>query len=120
MSTIQSIYLIVSLISLTYTFYRTITNIIRRSKGLSAKKYISAYSCLSNITHDDDPIEYYAALCSSVILTIFWPIHWSIYIIYICIKRIILPLLTRLTLSKEERVQVAIGAVKPNENWNGE
>ena len=93
---------------------------IRRSKGLPAKKYGLMYSFLPNIIQEDTCEEYYAVLASGVIFAIFWPIHWPLYIIYITFKLIILPLLTRLTLSKEERVQVAIGAIEPNENWGGE
>ena len=111
------VYLIIGLIVLVYLSYRTITNMIRRSKGLPAKKYMFMYSCLSDFTEDDTPGDYYGTLICGGVFALFWGIHWSIYIIYICYKRIILPLLIRLTLSKEERVQIALGAVEPNENW---
>lgn len=120
---IEEVYLIVSLIILVYLSYRTITNMIRRSKGLPAKKYMFMYSCLSNFTNTfgDDHRTYYEILICGVILALFWGIHWPVYIIYICINicitRIILPLLTRLTLSKEERVQIAIGATIIDEKW---
>ena len=115
---IEEVYLIVSSIILIYISYRTITNIIRRSKGLPTKKYKFMYAGLLNhIIKDDDPADHHAAFAIGGILALFWGIHWPLYIIYKCFKLIILPLLTRLTLSKEERVQVAIGAVEPNESW---
>jgi len=104
------IYLIIGLIIGTYLFYRTTTNMIRRSKGLHMKKYRFMYSFFNDDTDKPDLEDYTFA---GIFLTLFWIIHWSLYIIYKCYKLIVLPLFTRLTLSKEERVQVAIGAT-PN------
>ena len=114
---IEEAYLIVSFVILTYLSYKTITNIIRSSKGSPTKNYRFMYACLNYIIEDDEPTGHYSALFCGVFLPFVWPIHWAIYIIYKCFKLIILPLLTRLTLSKEERVQVVIGAVEPNEKW---
>ena len=110
-------YLIVGFIILIYLSYRTITNMIRRSKGLPTKKYRFMYLCLNNITRNDNPEDYYGALIFGALLSFFWGIHWSVYIIYKCWKLIILPLLTRLTLSKEEKVQIALGATTIDEKW---
>ena len=109
------IYLIISLIIFTYLIYRTITNMIRHSKNLPTKKYRFMYLLFFNDYADDDydHVDYVAMLTWSVFLAAAWGIHWAIYIIYISWKRIVIPLLTRLTLSKEERVQVALGAT-PN------
>lgn len=105
-------YLIISLIILTYLLYRTITNNIRWSKGLPMKKYrLMYYSFYNEYIEDND--DYPFALIVSIFWPFFWGIHWPLYIIRICCKHIVLPLLTRLTLSKEERVQVALGAT-PN------
>ena len=102
------IYLIIGLIIFTYLLYRTITNMIRHSKGLLVKKYRFIYSFLN-----DDPGEFGIILFVSILLAAFWIIHWPLLFIYMCWTLIIIPLLTRLTLSKEERVQIAIGAT-PN------
>ena len=109
------IYLIIGLIIGTYLFYRTITNMIRHSKNLPTKKYRLMYSLFFNNYADDDydSVDYVAMFVIGAFLSLLWIIHWSLHFIYISWKRIIIPLLTRLTLSKEERVQVAIGAT-PN------
>ncbi len=105
-------YLIISLIILTYLLYKTITNNIRWAKGLPMKKYrFMYYSWYSKYIEDSD--DYPIALIASIFWPFFWGIHWPLYIIRISYKHVILPLLTYLTLSKEERVQVALGAT-PN------
>jgi hypothetical protein len=71
--------------------------------------------------NDDDDYDadnnFEAALGMGAFVSLFWGVHWTGYIIYKCWKRIVLPLLTRLTLSKEERVMIAIGAT-PNRKEN--